>query len=179
VLFIADIFSMKSKSVFSTMFAVCGTLIIFVSSIIILHNGRPFDVQLVIRLFAGALTLLFLALMVYSIVIEVRICKERNTLITTGTYALTRHPGVLWFLLYYILGALFFENYDILIAGVIFTVVNVVYVILQEKYIFIKQFRGYEYYQQQTPMLIPNIKSIRRCIQTITGGQNEKIARDV
>jgi protein-S-isoprenylcysteine O-methyltransferase Ste14 len=175
LLFIADIFSLKHKSIMSAVFSVIGTAIIFTISIIILFGGTTYIVPLGIRVIAGLFTLLFLALLIYSVVIEVNLTKEDKRLLTTGTYALTRHPGVMWFLFYYLLGSLLFGNFDILIAGLVFTTFNVIYVIFQEKFIFTKLFHGYEQYQKLTPMLIPNYKSIKRCVNTIIGGQNEKI----
>ena len=124
-----------------------------------------------LRITSGFLTSIFFALLVYSVLIEVNLNKKKaDKLITSGTYALTRHPGVLWLLFYYIFGALLFANIELLIAGIVWSIANIFYVYLQEKLVFHKIFNNYDLYAITTPMLLPNIKSAKKCIKTLTGG---------
>ncbi|WP_426350135.1 methyltransferase family protein [Alloiococcus sp. CFN-8] len=116
------------------------------------------------------LAVLFLLCLIYSLFLELPFTKtyggsEFHTgLVKTGTYSLCRHPGVLWFFFMYFFYALYLESGIMLMASFIWTFIDVIYVILQEKYFFIKNFSDYGEYQRVTPMLIPNIKSIKKFI---------------
>jgi len=179
-LFASDICGMKSKCKSRNLFALVGVLFVLTSSIIILVIGKTYTIGLSYRILAGTFTLVFLILLVYSVLIEVNKNNDPdNKLITTGTYALSRHPGVIWLLLYYVFGSLLFTNVLLLIAGIVWSIVNIIYVILQERLIFNKIFNDYDLYVETTPMLLPNINSIKKCINTLNGGQNERFTSDV
>ncbi len=93
----------------------------------------------------------------------------------TGVYALCRHPGVLWFAGFYItLG--FALNIPLLkAAAAVFSLLNVIYIIIQDRWTFVKSFEDYEQYRTETPFLIPNYNSIKRCIKTLKGEEDTKI----
>jgi protein-S-isoprenylcysteine O-methyltransferase Ste14 len=54
-----------------------------------------------------------------------------------------------------------------LIAAPIFVVLNTTLVVFQDKYFFPKMFEGYNEYQKETPMLVPNRRSIKAFIKTL------------
>jgi protein-S-isoprenylcysteine O-methyltransferase Ste14 len=123
--------------------------------------------------FGVVLSLTGVGLALYSLVIEL---PARHTylgpgaadqLVTTGAYALTRHPAVLWFALF--LGGLVIANRSqaLLMAAPVWLGLDVVYVWLQDRYLFPRQFKDYARYRAQTPMLLPTARSIRRCWQTL------------
>lgn len=117
------------------------------------------------------LALFFLLCLFYSLFLELPFSKtyggkEFHTgLVNTGTYSLCRHPGVLWFFLMYFFYGLYLGSAILLLACFIWTCLDVIYVILQEKYFFVKNFSDYGEYQKSTPMLIPNIESIKNFIR--------------
>jgi len=80
-------------------------------------------------------------------------------LIKTGTYALVRHPGVIWYVLFLIALLLISRSRLLLIALPIWVFMDVLYVFIQEKFYFPHMFPGYGEYKKETPMLIPNRKS--------------------
>jgi len=84
-----------------------------------------------------------------------------DELITTGFYALTRHPGVLWMVLLLIGLVLVSKSYLMLIAAPIFLLVDIVAVVVQDRFYFGRMFPDYTEYRRRTPMLVPNIKSLR------------------
>ena len=114
--------------------------------------------------------------LIYSLFLEIPFKRTYITegtgdkLVTTGTYALVRHPGVLWYALMLIGLTLISRRWLALFAAPIWFLMDVFYVWLQERFFFNQTFPGYELYKRQTPMLIPNRKSIVRCLQTITEG---------
>ena len=85
-----------------------------------------------------------------------------DTLIKSGTYALVRHPGVIWYTLFLIALLLISRSRLLLIATPIWVFMDVLYVFIQEKFYFPQMFPGYEEYKKETPMLIPTRRSFRR-----------------
>ncbi len=84
-----------------------------------------------------------------------------DRLVTTGLYSLTRHPGVLWTTLLVASLALVSRSDLVLAAAPIVIVVDVVLVAMQDRFFFGRMFSGYDRYRKDTPMLIPNGRSIR------------------
>jgi len=172
----SDLVGIKKNNVAQSLLAFFGTIIIVSSSVGILLVGNTYQLDVGLRVLFGAIGLVFLFFLIYSVLIEVKKNKaESNQLVTSGTYALSRHPGVLWLFFYYVFGSLSFANTDILIAGIVWSLINVIYVIVQEKVIFTRIFSNYEIYKKETPMLLPTRSSIKKCLVTLDGGRNEKL----
>lgn len=114
-----------------------------------------------------------LFLLIYSLFIDLPPRKTYvepgvgEELVKTGTYALVRHPGVLWYLLFLISLLLISGAKLMLIAAPVWFFMDVLYVTVQDKFLFGKMFHGYEDYRQETPMLVPSRKSIGACFRTL------------
>ena len=171
MLLLFDICSLGKKSLMKYFFGVSGFLLIAVSSIFLVFTKSDASFPLSLRIISLVLAVLSFILLIYSVFIEVGKntyeYENHNRLITTGTYALSRHPGVLWFLFFYIFLAVCFQNYLILYVGLAWTVMNIIYVSVQEKYIFSKLFDNYSNYIQTTPMIFPSYESLEKCITTL------------
>jgi len=83
-----------------------------------------------------------------------------DKLVKTGLYSLARHPGAMWFILFMASLVLVSQSRMMLVAAPIFMVMNTLLVIIQDKVFFTKMFAGYDQYQKETPMLLPNRRSI-------------------
>jgi len=120
----------------------------------------------------GLLTL-SLFLLIYSLFINLPFRKTYiatgvgDKLITTGLYALVRHPGVIWFILFMLSLILVSKSSLLLIAAPIFIVLDILLVTIQDKFFFIRMFAGYESYRWETPMLMPNRRSINAFINSL------------
>jgi protein-S-isoprenylcysteine O-methyltransferase Ste14 len=120
-----------------------------------------------------ALLLISLCLLVYSLFIEIPFHSTYaekgvgNELTTTGTYALVRHPGVIWLTLVYLSLALLFPSTILFLAVTIWLIMDIILVTLQDKILFPKMFPAYREYQLKTPFLIPTKQSISACLRTI------------
>jgi protein-S-isoprenylcysteine O-methyltransferase Ste14 len=90
-----------------------------------------------------------------------------DKLIKTGLYALARHPGAIWFILFMLSLILVSRSKLMLITAPIFIVLNTVLVVIQDKFFFPRMFAGYDIYQKETPMLLPNWKSINAFIGSL------------
>ena len=114
--------------------------------------------------------------MIYSLFLEIPFKQTYvaegagNKLVTTGTYALVRHPGVLWYALLLISLISISKHQLMLLAAPIWLLMDVLYVWLQDRFLFPRMFPDYPRYQRETPMLIPNRTSIARCFRTFTKG---------
>jgi protein-S-isoprenylcysteine O-methyltransferase Ste14 len=166
-----DIFSMKQKPILKYSSIVIGMFLIVWSTYQITQLPQSLFVPILTRYIALVLGLVFFGLLIYSVFIEVGIKTYRKVsqhlLVTDGTYSLVRHPGVIWLFLFYFFFALFFMSNDLLITAFVWTFVNTVYIIIQERLILVKLFSDYESYSQTTPMVIPNIRSMRKFMTTM------------
>lgn len=110
-----------------------------------------------------------LLLLVYSVFFAVRPRREdrlacpadKHPLICRGMYALCRHPGVLWLGAFYGFMALTLASWQWLLAFLLFTSGDVLYVFYQDRYIFPHTIDRYREYQKATPFLIPTVSSVK------------------
>ena len=88
-------------------------------------------------------------------------------LVKTGTYALVRHPGVLWLGLLLSSLVLISRSRLLFIATPVWLLMDVLYVWRQDELFFGRMFPGYEACREETPMLIPTRQSILRCWRSL------------
>ncbi len=111
-------------------------------------------------------------LLVYSLFVNLPFGKtyvatgNGDRLITSGLYALVRHPGLHWFVL--VLAALILVSRSeiMLVAAPIFATLDVVLVLVQDRFIFGRMFDDYPRYRRTTPMLVPNRRSLNAFINS-------------
>lgn len=91
---------------------------------------------------------------------------KRRRVYTAGVYALCRHPGVLW-----LLGLMLclWAGAGLSLAAVaVYTSLNVLLVLWEDKTVFPRLLDGYTEYKRATPFLLPTANSVKRCfVQTI------------
>jgi len=126
------------------------------------------------RVAAGGVATAFLFLLLWSLVFEIPFVSayvapgRPSHLVTEGTYALCRHPGVLWLSGFLI--CLFFAtgSIELLAAMPLWIALDTAYVVLQEKIFFDRLFGDdYAAYRRSVPMLFPTAASIGRCARTV------------
>jgi len=112
-------------------------------------------------------------LLIYSAYVEVSLGQARDhgegnaRLVTTGTYALCRHPGVLWFGLSLVALLLVSRASYLLFAAPIWFLADVLLAWAQDVHHFPRMFPEYPRYRQCTPMLIPTAKSMALCLRSL------------
>ena len=120
-----------------------------------------------------ALLSISLSLLIYSLFISLPFRKTYVTtgvgdkLTTTGLYALVRHPGVHWFILVMLSLILVSRSSLLLIASPIWILLDILLVVIEDKFLFNRMFDGYDTYRQETPMLLPNRRSISAFIGSL------------
>lgn len=90
-----------------------------------------------------------------------------NMILTTeGPYAFSRHPGFLGYTT--LMSGLIFSSGSsyLLKAGFLWTLLDLLHIIIQDKWIFPHLFSEYKKYQQITPMIFPTRRSLAHFLQT-------------
>jgi protein-S-isoprenylcysteine O-methyltransferase Ste14 len=112
------------------------------------------------------------ALSAYSLFINIPFRKtylasgNSGKLVTTGFYALVRHPWMLCLVVILFSLVLITRSQLLLIAALVYTVWNITLVFLQDRFVFGKMFAEYGSYRKMTPMLVPNRQSIAAFIES-------------
>ena len=83
-------------------------------------------------------------------------------LTTEGPYAVCRHPGIYGYTVSLIGLTIITRSLTLLFCSIIWSLVNVGYIYLQDSYLFVQLFEGYKEYCKNTPMLIPTKKGVKR-----------------
>ncbi len=137
-----------------------------------------------VTLFGWPLLILSVCLLVYPLFLNLPLMDTYikqgigGKLIKSGLYALVRHPGVYGFILVMLTLFLVSRSSLLLIAAPLWILVDIALVVIQDRYVFIKMFPEYREYQQQTPMLIPNRRSMAVFLNDIKKGyKNKRIRR--
>lgn len=101
---------------------------------------------------------LFFALPFESTYLE----SEAIPVVSRGWYAACRHPGFWTLALVYFFLWQFFSTPEMLLAFVVYTLCNFLYIYIQDRFIFPEYIQGYAEYQKRVPFLIPTKKSLRQ-----------------
>ncbi|MDD2371341.1 MAG: methyltransferase [Firmicutes bacterium] len=129
--------------------------------------------NLIISGFGIVISLFGLVFLIYSLFFALPFeenyikVEEIRKVYNRGVYAMSRHPGVLFYIIFFI-GLTILEPTIIAISTYfIWSLLNITYIIFQEMWTFPRTFVDYETYRQSTPFLIPTIKSINSSIKNI------------
>ncbi|MDO4545348.1 MAG: hypothetical protein Q4C25_04260 [Bacillota bacterium] len=182
--FLYDINSVRWKNRILNCSFFLGTamLVIATAGIILVSRGderlipmADFGANLMTALVL-ALGLAFAALLVYTlffaIPFEATYVKNMNNcpmVYKNGVYALCRHPGVLWFVGLFVCLGMEFSSTLVVSFGTLFCLLDVAYVIFQDRWTFMKTFEDYREYKTETPFLIPTKASIKKCLKSMKG----------
>jgi protein-S-isoprenylcysteine O-methyltransferase Ste14 len=174
LIFWVDAVSLQKMSFVKPILWLVGIAVSITGLIITVREPPRVQLPIPVVAFGWALLAVCTALFVYSLFVEIPFASAYvqkgmpSRLVTEGTYALCRHPGVLW--LAGLLAGVFLASGSLwmLAALPLWVGLDVLYVVLQEKLYFVRIF-GAEYrdYQREVPMLVPTSRSIRECARTI------------
>ena len=159
--------------------AVLGVVAGAAAHLVAMLGGGHLGVPPVIRVAGGLVTAGSLVLLAQSLVFELPrgggYLGPRGVLVTTGTYALVRHPGVLWHL--GLLAGLSALSGSLTLVGAIpvWVGANILYTWIQDRHFLPRVYgEAYERYRRAVPMLIPTRRSIAACMSGVrpfrTGG---------
>lgn len=172
--FLYDINSFTRKNPFVHSFFLLGTLLLGAATamdLVACIRLRAFSGPGDLLLLAGS-GLSFLAL-IYCLFFALPFEKTYTTQETGsrvydgGAYALCRHPGILCFFFLYLTLGLAALPGRLLLHGMIFSLLNLLYAWFQDRVTFPKTFCDYADYRRRVPFLIPTIASIRMARNTL------------
>lgn len=173
ILYLYDINSITKKYLFVKKFFFIGCIFIILANVVLLfenmnHINSGLTLYISIVGFVVAFILLIYTLF-FALPFDDTYKSSTNQICDRGMYALCRHPGVIWFFLTYLCLNGIFLTSEVTRFLILANALNVLYVILQDIVIFPRIFQGYDRYKMSTPFLMPNNKSIRKCVMTIRG----------
>jgi protein-S-isoprenylcysteine O-methyltransferase Ste14 len=97
----------------------------------------------------------FLALLVYSVFLEIPLRRRSGDLYRGGTYALCRHPGLLWFVLAHAALNAVYRSPRLLLISLAMVAGDLALVLAQDTWLFRRRFAGYDAYRHSVPFLLP------------------------
>jgi protein-S-isoprenylcysteine O-methyltransferase Ste14 len=178
VAFLFDVVSMKKIAGAKTLIVVVVLGLHAYALYVSLWAVDRFSLPTGLSLFGWITLPIFVLLLLYSLTIGLPAGRTYfrpgvpQRIVKTGLYALSRHPGIIWYTLAAVSLILASRSVVVLIAAPVWVALDIIYAIVQEKFFFIKMFPEYRQYQQETPMLVPSAKSIIACIRTLRGRTN-------
>ena len=93
---------------------------------------------------------------------------QHSELIRSGSYALVRHPTVLWYLLMVVGLTLASRSVTLQIAAPVWLAMDIIWIVVQEKVSLPKAFPNYPDYIETTPMLLPTRHSLQACLKSFS-----------
>jgi len=140
-------------------------LIVYATVMACLSPGR-FQLPLWLVFSGGLLFSLSMAQLLYSLFINLPFYKTyfkkgvSDELVTTGLYAVVRHPGVYGLAIAFVSLVLISRSWLMLMAAGVWMAVDIIVVAVQDRFFFDRMFPEYGIYRKKTPMLIPTWKSL-------------------
>ena len=168
-----DIVSLKKIPVAKPITWTLGTGLFIYSLVMICLRSDKIILPLWSTWLGWALLSISLLLLTYSLFINLPFRKTYvatgvgDKLVKTGLYALVRHPGVHWLTVLILSLLLISGSKLLLIASPIWILLDILLVVIQDKFFLGRMFDGYDSYRRETPMLVPNKKSVSACIRSI------------
>lgn len=161
LLFIYDINQILFKQKILKVCFTLGTLLILFSTIIAIFNPIVNIIGIIISVLALCYTIyaLFFALDFNNTYV-----KDEFKIVDTGLYALCRHPGFYGLLGIYIGLYLGYQTNELLDMLIVYNLLNFLYILLEDRIIFMRLFSNYDDYKKEVPFLIPNKNSINKFI---------------
>lgn len=87
-----------------------------------------------------------------------------------GMYALCRHPGVLWYCLFFLFVALAFRTNAAVACCAILCAGNIAYMVFQDMWSFPRTFCDYAAYRDRVPFFLPTAQSMRAAVSSSAEG---------
>ncbi len=168
-----DWLSLKNIPIIKQVAGVLAIGLLVYATVMVCVSPAKFNLPFFTIPLGACLLLVSFTLLMYSLFIEIPFHSTYankgvgTKLITTGTYAMVRHPGVLWLALVYLSIALLFPSVTLFLAVAVWLIMDIIYVVLQDRLLFPEMFPDYHQYKQKTPFLIPTRQSISACLKTI------------
>ena len=167
---IYDINSMTINNCILNKLFIAASLLFLIVNIILIGNLITSVSFTFFKLVFIVFSIGFFALMIYTLFFSLPFDEtyieddKSRKVVRKGMYGLSRHMGVFWFIMMYICLAVVLESRTFTCFAVVSCVMNLIYIIFQDNYSFIRLFDDYEDYKREVPFLIPSFKSIKKVV---------------
>jgi protein-S-isoprenylcysteine O-methyltransferase Ste14 len=121
------------------------------------YFSKRFYFPFYLQVTSGILILPSLILLIKTLLFESDFSGKSTELKTTGSYNISRHPGVLYFILTTLFLALFTRSTSLIYSMIIFSILDIIIVIFEDSIFLPRKFINYNEYKKQTPFLIPRV----------------------
>lgn len=149
-------------------FALSIIIIVFSTTAILLYEDSTIEISPKLQILTAAISFISLCLLIHSLFFALPFAntytkiEKKYRLVNTGMYSLCRHPGVIWFFFFYIFLGLASGKSIMVWAALTWSLINLIYAYIQDRWLFPVLISGYEQYRRQVPFIIPDKTSIRR-----------------
>jgi len=173
VIHLLDIVSIKRIPRVKPLTVLVGTGLVVFSIIMLCLSPDKLALPLWTTWLGWVVLPISLFMLIYSLFINLPFGKTYvatgvgDKLITSGLYALVRHPWVHGLILLLLALILVSKSSLMLIAVPIWVLVDIGLVAIEDRFFFGRMFAGYDNYRRQTPMFIPNRRSINAFISSL------------
>jgi protein-S-isoprenylcysteine O-methyltransferase Ste14 len=146
--------------------AILAILSLVTAFTIATHEGYPIGISVIWQWIGIPMMGIGISLMLYSTLIEIPLASLQSSIsskdvYTNGTYALCRHPGFLWMLIYLTGFVLVYNLTSAIGLAIYWLALELVVIYIQDRVIFPHRFPSYDSYQLATPFIIPTLSSLR------------------
>ncbi len=178
-----ELASVKGKASLKPLLAAAAAGLLTYSTVMVCLQSERFWLPPWLQALGWVLLPISASLLVYSLFLELPFSSTyryrkgglRPRLVTTGTYALVRHPSVPWYVLGLAALLLVTRSQLLLVALPLWVFLDVAWVVLQERVLLSRVFSEYGSYRQTTPMLIPTFRSVAECLRTLRSPSGQTI----
>ncbi len=174
---VADFASLKKRTVLRIGAWVLVSILLLGAHVLLALESDRIPLPVGVHVGGWVLLLSGALLLFYSVFLEIPLTAtyasstSPNQVVQNGTYALTRHPGVIWYGV--MLVGLFLVSGARLsvVAAPVWFALEVVWVWIEDKFVLGDVISGYSDYRKTTPMLVPTLASMGRCWRTFAPKQ--------
>lgn len=165
-----DINSITINNSIISKFFILGSLLFLIENILLISTVIAKINLSFINILLMLLSLVFFILLIYTLFFSLPFNEtyvddnKSRKVVKTGMYSLSRHIGVLWFIFMYFCLALVFKDFTFTIFAIISCLMNLIYIIFQDNYSFLRLFDDYQEYKEEVSFLIPNINSLKKFV---------------
>lgn len=151
----------------------CGCLLWGIGNIGLIWNSwQTIGLLGPFQIIWGLFSVLFFMLLIYTLFFALPLketyIEDSSSLppvCEDGMYGLCRHPGFLWYCIFYFFLFLTLPRYELLTGIIILCICNFLYICAEDRFFFPRMFSNYGGYKKRVPFLVPTKKSIIKCYQ--------------
>lgn len=172
------------KMKFMKFFFLLGTIILILSTLSLIYYHLIKIEFTMLKILVGFIIILTFSTLLHTLFVILPfkatyyIQYERRLIYKDKLYKLNRHPGVIWFNFTFVFLMILLNSKVIVVYSLVAIVSNIIYVTVQDIYIYPKLFIDYDEYKNEVPFLIPTKESIMNTINSYNDDKNIELKKN-